>query len=438
MHRTCNLCLDVGALNTKHLTMDDMRNVHKQLLVAADSSTLTEALESLIETTKTSDGRLDLASKHILVLVLNLCQSPLKLSSQDLLLSIKLLRNLCAGEIKNQNLFIEQNGVGIISSLITSLGLSSGSDNRILHMVLQLLGNVSLAGEEHCAVVWRQFYPLGFLDVARVQSKETCGTLCMIIYTCSEGSNERSLELFIAPGLDIVVEIIRTLVVVGFREDWVKLLLSKVCFDKSYVSPIFSKLSLAVEAENPNDGESRTNFGAEQAFLLSTLSEIINDQVGDNVVSRDFSLCIFTILTTVVDFRSTGKWSLPTGSSDIDVMGYTLCILRDITARDSSKVTNRDEEEDVVDMLVSFGLIKFLIMLLHNLEPPAIIRKTMVQTKDGTSSQSSKYKCPYRGFRREVVGIIGNCSYRKKHVQDEIREQDGILLLLQQTTIICF
>ncbi|KAL8511941.1 hypothetical protein ACS0TY_018416 [Phlomoides rotata] len=259
--------------------MDDMRNVHKQLLVAADSSTLTEALESLIETTKTSDGRLDLASKHILVLVLNLCQSPLKLSSQDLLLSIKLLRNLCAGEIKNQNLFIEQNGVGIISSLITSLGLSSGSDNRILHMVLQLLGNVSYG------VVWSQFYPLGFLDVARVQSKETCGTLCMIIYTCSEGSNERSLELFIAPGLDIVVEIIRTLVVVGFREDWVKLLLSKVCFDKSYVSPIFSKLSLAVEAENPNDGESRTNFGAEQAFLLSTLSEIINDQKYGKVVS---------------------------------------------------------------------------------------------------------------------------------------------------------
>lgn len=123
----------------------------------------------------------------------------------------------------------------------------------------------------------------------------------------------------------------------------------------------------------------------------------------------------------IVDFSTRGKSSLPTGSFDIDVMGYSLSILRDITARDSS--------EDAVDMLGPSGLINFLITLLSNLEPPSIIRK------DGTSSESSKYKCPYRGFRRDVVAIIGNCSYQKKHVQDEIRKQDGILVLLQQCVI---
>ncbi|KAI3463929.1 hypothetical protein Pfo_020592 [Paulownia fortunei] len=425
--------------------MDDIKsrnyfvpdNVLEPLFVASDSSTLNKALECLIETAKTSVGRLDLASKHILVPVLELCQSPFQLSGQDLFLSIKLLRNLCAGEIKNQNLFIEQNGVGILSTLISSMGLTSGSDNGILRMVLQVLGNVSLAGEQHRLVVWPQFFPLIFLAIARVRSKETCDPLCMVIYTCSEGSNELSAELLADPGLDIVVEIVRTVAVAGFREDWVKLLLSRICFEESHLLSFFSKLSSVVEAENLDDNVSRVNHcGAEKAFLLSILSEILNERVGDIVISNDFSLCIFGILRSavgIVDFSTRGKLPLPTGSADIDVIGYTLHILRDISACDGPKVSNQDEKGDAVDMLVSDGLIKFLITLLRDLEPPAMIRKAMIHSdaKDGTTSQPFKY-CPYRGFRRDVVAVIGNCSYRKKHVQDEIREQDGILLLLQQ------
>ncbi|KAK6128176.1 hypothetical protein DH2020_038078 [Rehmannia glutinosa] len=268
------------------MSMDDTKSHNfslpdsglEPLFAASRTSTLNKALERLIETAKTSDGRLDLASKHILSPVLQLCQYPLQLSGQDLFLSIKLVRNLCAGEIKNQNLFIEQNGVGILSTLVTSVRLTC-SDNRILPMVLQVLGNVSLAGEQH---------------------------------------------------------------------------------------------------------------------------------------------------------RLVEKLPLPTGSADIDVIGYTLSILRDICACDP-KFSNQDEKEDVVDKLVSAGLIKFFIGLLRDLEPPAMIRKATINSdaKNEATLQFSKY-CPYRGFRRDVVAVIGNCSYRKKHVQDEIREQDGILLLLQQ------
>ncbi|KAH6755814.1 hypothetical protein C2S53_009086 [Perilla frutescens var. hirtella] len=417
--------------------MDGMENVLEQLLVASNSSTLKESLACLIESAKTSDDRLDLACKQIIIPVLRLCQSPLLLSADDLFSSIKLLRNLCAGEIINQNLFIQQNGVFIILTLINSMGLVSGSDNRTLHMVLQLLGNVSLAGEQHRDVVWHQVFPLGFLDIARVQSKETCDTLCMVIYTCVEGNSKRSIELLGDAGLDIVVEIIRTVTIVGFRERWVILLLFKICFEDSYFSSFFSKLSPVAEAKNSDKNVSlMNNFGAEQALLLRILSEILNEQLGDIAVSNDLSLFLFGILRNavgIVDFSTRGKSPLPTGSADVDVMGYSLSILRDISACHGPDVTNQDEEEDAVDMLVSAGLIKFLITLLRDLEPPAIIRKAMVHNnnKDNSTSLPSKYQCPYRGFRRDVVSIIGNCSYRKKHVQDEIREQDGILLFLQ-------
>lgn len=173
-------------------------------------------------------------------------------------------------------------------------------------------------------------------------------------------------------------------------------------------------------------------------MLLSILSEILNEQLRDIVVSNDFPLLLFGILRNavgIVDFSTRGKLPLPTGSADVDVMGYSMTILRDICACQDPNLKNGGEEGDAVDTLVSSGLIKFLIKLLRNLEPPAIIRKEMVHNnkEEGpTSQKTSKYQCPYRGFRRDVVAIVGNCSYRKKHVQDEIREEDGILLLLQQ------
>lgn len=207
-----------------------------------------------------------------------------------------------------------------------------------------------------------------------------------------------------------------------------KLLLSMICFEESYFSSLFSKLSAVAEGEKWDENLSRIHhFRADQAFFMSILSEILTLQVGDIVVSTDFCLFIFGILRNaveIVDFTTRGKLRLPTGSADIDLMGYTLSILRDICAG-NGKV-------DAVDMLVQAGLIKFLIALLRDLEPPAMIRKAVIHSNanDGPTSQFSKY-CPYRGFRRDMVAIIGNCSNRKKHVQDEIREEDGILLMLQ-------
>ncbi|KAL2468067.1 ARM repeat superfamily protein [Forsythia ovata] len=411
------------------------------LLVASNSSTLDKALVRLIEISKAPDGRSELASKNVLVPILKLCQSLCSLPSRHfLLLSLKLLRNLCAGEIDNQNLFIEQNGVGIVSSIVNSVVLASGSDYEIILLSMQLLGNVSLAGEEHQLAVWRHFFLLEFLKIAKVRSKETCDPLCMVIYTCCEGNDERLIELFTDQGLHILVEIIRTAAVAGFKEDWLKLLLSRICLDKSYFSPVFSKLFPVSTAENCDDDISRDNhYGGEHAFLLSILSEILNERIMDVTVSNDFALSILGILRNVVgivDFTETPKSGLPTGLADVDVLGYSLTILRDVCACGGAKWSKEDVSGDIVDMLVSFGLIEFLLSLLRDLEPPLIIRKTMRQSEnqEATTSSSSK-RCPYKGFRRDVVAIIGNCGYSRKHVQNKIREQDGILLLLQHCVI---
>lgn len=112
----------------------------QQLLTASGSSSLKEILEILVESSRTGGGRSDLASKNILPTVLRLIQSISYASCrQYLILSLKLLRNLCAGEITSQNSFIESDGVGVVLSIMKSAGLDSDADCGIIRMALQVL-----------------------------------------------------------------------------------------------------------------------------------------------------------------------------------------------------------------------------------------------------------------------------------------------------------
>lgn len=221
---------------------------------------------------------------------------------------------------------------------------------------------------------------------------------------------------------------------VGFGEDWFKLLLSIICLDESYFSPIFSKLSSLLGDCVDTLSEVDT-FNPEQSFFLSILSEILNERLSEISVSDDFALWVLEIFRKaggVVDSTSREKSGLPTGVTNIDVLGYSLTILRDICACDSLGGFTKDHV-DIVESLLSSGLLELVLYLLQDLEPPAIIRKAVKQDKfeEGTSSFSGKL-CPYKGFRRDLVAVIGNCAYRRKHVQDWIRQKNKVMLLLQQ------
>uniref|UniRef100_A0A7N0RG15 Ataxin-10 domain-containing protein n=1 Tax=Kalanchoe fedtschenkoi TaxID=63787 RepID=A0A7N0RG15_KALFE len=314
------------------------------LFIAANSHDKTDCLEILIKFSQTMDGRAHLASQNILFPVLKLLESVSYPQDRDLLVSsLKLLRNLCAGNIYNQNLFVELKGVSAILSLLTSVRSSAVLDDGVVRIGLQLLGNVSLAGEEHQRAVWQQLFPTEFAWIAKIQRCNTCDPLCMIIYLCSDGSSEMAVQLFEDQGLSLIAEIIRT-----------------------------------------------------------------------------------TSRVASVDFASRSSSGLPTGSPLIDVLGYSLTLIRDLCAQGDSK----DASAEFVDSIISSGLLELLLDLLRQLEPPAIVKKGMDQA--GSSSPFPSKLCPYKGFRRDIVGVIGNCAFHRKHVQDYIRKKNGIILLLQQ------
>ncbi|TMW88422.1 hypothetical protein EJD97_018580 [Solanum chilense] len=436
-------------MDDKVVTMDDQivseltipENVAKELLLVSNSSSLETALDKLIELSKEGGGRLDLSSKNVVTTVLHLCQYLSSISYRYLLLlSLKVLRNMCAGEMRNQNEFLQQRGVEIVLDVIMSVGLSPDPDCMIIRVGLQLLGNYSVGGGERQCDVWYKLFPHKFLKIARVRNQEICDPLCMVIYTCCDGTDGLLTDLCSEQGLPILFEILRTASAVGLKEVWLKLLLSKLCIEGSHISSIFFKLHSYPSVENNGVvTHVADQFVIEQPYLLSVLSEILNERVEHIVVSHDFARSIFGILKSasgVVDFSIRGKSDLPVGSAPIDVLGYSLTIMRDICASDHLSSSKEESSKDVVDVLVSSGLIEFLLNLLRDLEPPTTIRKAMKQDqiKEGTIPSSFR-SCPYQGFRRDIVAILGNCAYRRRHVQDEIRDKNGILLLLQQCVI---
>ncbi|KAB1218049.1 Ataxin-10 [Morella rubra] len=408
------------------------------LLSASNSPSLQKALENLIEFSRTELGRKYLASKKILPTVLQLIQSVPYPSGGGLLISsLKFLRNLCAGESANQDSFIEQNGVGLVSNVLMSAAVLSNPDCGTVRMGLQVLANVSLAGEEHQRAIWNCFFLDKFVLLTRIRSRETCDPLCMIIYTCCDGSTGLFKELCSDFGLPVVEEIVRTASAVGFVEDWLKLILSRITLEEPHFPRLFSKLTPVGDSEIGQDTDFRDDlFSSEQAFLLRITSEILNERLNEVTVTEDFACFVFGIFKRCVGLRDSilrCKSGLPTGSNAIDVLGYSLTILRDICACNSMGGSKEEVSVDAVETLLSAELIELLLCLLGELEPPTTIRRALEhgEKRDRISSYSSK-PCLYRGYRRDIVAVIGNCAYGRKHVQDGIRQKNGILLLLQQ------
>lgn len=329
-------------------------------------------------------------------------------------------------------MFLENDGVYIVVSSILRSEVV-GSDYMLVRWGLQVLANVCLAGKEHQKAVWDEMFPAGFLSLARIGKKEVNDPLCMVIYTCCDGNDQWFGEVCSDGGWSVLVEIVRTASSASFGEDWIKLLLSRICLEDSQLPVLFSKLRFMDIPDGEDTKTKDDQFSSEQAYLLQIISEILNERIGDVTISLDVASFVYGIFKKsigVLEHAVRGKSGLPSGITEVDVLGYSLTMLRDICAHDS--VRGNAEDTEVVDMLLSYGLIELGFILLGDLEPPAIIRKGMKHSENHDGVGCSSKPCPYKGFRRDIVALIGNCVYRRKHVQDEIRSRDGILLLLQQ------
>lgn len=492
---------------------------------AAQPSDFNNVLEFLVSYSRSDDGRKQLGNLGALSSLLNYLSS-LSLIDHNIheeentykliCTVLKILRNLCAGEISNQNSFIHGRGLEITVSFVNSilpfnLGVTQIEANFPAHimdvcrMILQLLGNVSLAGDEHQSAIWQAVFPGIFSGFALIQNPKIYEPLCMVIYTCCKDNQGRLKELCGNAGSPIFAGLLRTSQTVGIEGDWLELLFLKICFVEPYFAHLFSSLRSREVLSVYQVREDGDTFTPEQAYLLRVIATCLTQQMEDIsplVNLRECKPVLWDYVTYLIELlrkaeRSTGTRSatpptFPTGFPATDILGFSLSILRDLCAWEDSpsidmlesfETTIQTQETgslSVVDSLISSDLIQLLIHLLRELGPPEAVKKATVQSILGISNTSKKdtdqpevragniskdngnalpgthsdpsfllngiggetpyvhqtgKMCPYKGYRRDIVSVLANATFRRKHVQDQIREGGGLFLLLQQCVV---
>ncbi|TVU48600.1 hypothetical protein EJB05_08241, partial [Eragrostis curvula] len=385
-----------------------------------------EKLATLLVVSRTQEGRAGLSDELRDTLQL-LPVSPSRL----LLLRLRLLRNLVAGDELNQITFVHCSGPSVVVSSVLSFP-SVAPD--VARAALQALGNAALGGEYHRAAVWDALFPEALREFAGIKDAGVLDPLCMVLDTCcsGEGGRGRLEELCHDDlGLPILVQVITNAFKVEHKEEWLEWLLFKVCVEEQKFETLFRALCSNDDVECSDSGE----YNAKHAFVLGTLSKCLTNHPKEVTVSDSFALGVFNVhkhAVDTVDFTRRGSCSLPTGFPEIDVLGYSLQLLRDICAWESPS----SETQLPVDSLLQTGLVKRLLKYLGELEPPSTIRKSMARGQgDQQPALANGKVCPYIGYRRDLVAIIANCLHGRKQVQDEVRQLDGIMLLLQQCVI---
>lgn len=158
--------------------------------------------------------------------------------------------------------------------------------------------------------------------------------------------------------------------------------------------------------------------------------------------------------------------TIPTNSPLADVLGLSLSIIRSLSALDEGRST-------AVPALASSGLIPLMLDLLEALGAPDTAKKPKetlnpklenigqrdvssglgslrinesvedvvsppeIHSDDQPSTSLKEVEDfpktdVYIGYRRDVLAVIANASFRNFSIQEEVREKGGLLLVLQQ------
>ncbi|MCL7041955.1 hypothetical protein MKW94_028650 [Papaver nudicaule] len=405
----------------------------------------------LIETCKDEKGRFTLGRIKILPVVVNLAKFLMseKLSTHyPLYLSLKLIRNLCAGEILNQDLFIEVDGVDVVARAIDSVKGKKNYGLEVARTGLELLGNFCRAGEEHKNAVWSRLFPGAFKNLVKIGDRDVVNVLCMVVYACCDGSYDIMGQLRGVHGVQFVAELVGTSMrSPGKFEDWLLELVDLICVKGSYFVPLYKELRMQYDvsvdcAINSFKKLEKGDIKQVHVFLLILVSQRLSkkDYVRNNV-SKEFALSILGLFKKAgSDFFSKAKSGLVAINpldvrlrcnydSEVKLLRQSIDILWELCLYDikvicSPGTSSSTAEGSVFELLLSSGLVDHLLDFLDQLGPPAAIKKF--------SAYAQLDVCPYVGFDNKIVVFIGKCMEGRKHVQDEVRRKGAILLLLQQ------
>lgn len=208
--------------------------------------------------------------------------------------------------------------------------------------------------------------------------------------------------------------------------DSLELLISHLFFTGKNLRSAFSKLSF------------NTLFSEELSTLTRILSISVKTSEVRSVRNSSFSTEFASFLIENVERAAEAVRAiserdppkcLPTEVPELDVLGYSLAILRNFCLH---------MQHLRMDESIERSLISLILNLLRSLRPPQSPSADETKGKqDGFYEDNGKFPVdsPYIGYRKDIVSVIANAAFGNKKVQDFVREENGLLPVLQQCTL---
>ncbi|XP_026437691.1 uncharacterized protein LOC113335885 [Papaver somniferum] len=416
----------------------------------AEALGIEQALDMLIETCKTPEGRFRLGCVKFLPVVVELVRfltSAKPSTHYPLYLSLKLLRNLCGGEILNQNCLLEVDGLDVVARAVDTVKGKKNYGLEVVKTVLELLGNFCRAGEEHMNAVWFRFFPGAFKKMAKTRERDFLNVLCMVVHTCCDGSYEIMGQLHGIEGVQLVAEMLGTSRFAGgILEDWLLELLDTICLKGSCLVPLFKELKRQFDASIDNAVKKLGDLKDDDikhahTYLLHVLTTRLKEEKrSEPNVSKEFAIFVLRLFKTAgADYFAKVKHGLiymnpmdisltHNYNSTVQLVRHSISIVHHLYKSDlkvipSPGTSSSTDEDSVFELLLSSGLVDHLLYYLGQFGPPYVKRFI---------SSEQLEEITFETLRVSTVALIGNCLEGRKHVQDEMRQKGFILLLLQQ------
>ncbi|MCI4389111.1 hypothetical protein PGIGA_G00093990 [Pangasianodon gigas] len=322
-------------------------------------------------------------------------------------------RNACVQCPRNQCILRDQGciqvSLGILGKL---LKLTSGaSDHRLdaLRCGIQFLGNAAVGNRLCKDDIWACGFPHMFLDLLELNDEKAVAYTCMVVYTCLD--TEKTEQLGVDPiKLKValkITELCRTRPDI----DWTVLIVTQHFFKSS-------ELTEKMYAEM-NDHE------------RLTLLELVLAQLGE-VKEEDCVIPLRTAQFFALSFRHSCKAVLALSSvSSADEQALAVIRLLDILCDMTSGQKKFMALQDHPDLLLT---TVELLKEVHFLGKASKNVFSAAQDFSLTSSDEAGTH-PALSFKAHLIRLIGNLCHGHTANQNQVRELDGIALILDNCNI---
>ena len=179
-------------------------------------------------------------------------------------------------------------------------------------------------------------------------------------------------------------------------------------------------------------------FCIEQVTLLFDLGDLLEGELKeDTFVTDEMHLTLPRETNTTLERRDTSLFQrVPVWKYSWDGSFHSLWLRRSLNLFKSPCCSEHGFRYSIATELLSIGFIRLCLELLKDLGPPELIQNAIEKhgeaewtTRNGRLNLSTSNN-PYKGYRKDIVAIVANVSYKNRFVQGEIWRHLGDLPLI--------